>query len=202
MGLISNSSTIFDAGSMAAGFGGSMVLIKKITASGSANLSFVDGASGVVLDDTYKEYVFLLNNIHPATTGKLNVFFRDGGTDYDAVCTGTNMSAYHAEDNSATNWYAESDSDVNQSATVPVIRNLGNDNDGCCAVIMHLFNPSNTTFVTSYLINTNYVYGSSYGSFNDRKGGYVNTAAAIDGVKFQMASGNIDAGTISLYGIA
>ena len=32
MGLISNGSTVFDAGSMAAGFGGSMVFIKKLTA--------------------------------------------------------------------------------------------------------------------------------------------------------------------------
>ena len=37
---------------------GSMVFIKKLTASSSATLSFVDGSDGVVLDDTYKEYVF------------------------------------------------------------------------------------------------------------------------------------------------
>ena len=48
MGLISNATTIFDAGAMASGFGGSMVFIKKLTASSSANLSFVHGASGVV----------------------------------------------------------------------------------------------------------------------------------------------------------
>ena len=201
MGLISNGTTIFDAGVMQAG-GGAMTFIKKLTASSSANLSFINGASGVVLDDTYKEYVFLFNNIHPQTTGALNVFFRDGGTDFDALCTGTNLSAYHTEDDQYTSLYSEGDSDVAQSATVRVIRNLGNDNDGCCAVKMHLFNPSTTTFVKHYLMNTNYVYGSSYGSFNDRKGGYINTTAAIDGVKFQMASGNIDAGDIYLYGIA
>jgi hypothetical protein len=43
------------------------VFIKKLTASSSATLSFVDGTDGVVLDDTYKEYVFTFNNIHPAT---------------------------------------------------------------------------------------------------------------------------------------
>ena len=48
MGLISNGSTIFDAGSMSAGFGGSMVFIKKLTASSSSTLSFVNGASSVV----------------------------------------------------------------------------------------------------------------------------------------------------------
>ena len=44
-----------------------MVFIKKLTASSSATLTFVDGASSVVLDSTYKEYVFTFNNIHPAT---------------------------------------------------------------------------------------------------------------------------------------
>ena len=46
---------------------GSMIFIKKLTASSSATLSFVDGSDGVVLDDTYKEYVFTFNNMHPAT---------------------------------------------------------------------------------------------------------------------------------------
>ena len=34
--------------------GGNMVFIKKLTASSSSALSFVDGASSVVLDNTYK----------------------------------------------------------------------------------------------------------------------------------------------------
>ena len=36
---------------------GSMVFIKKLTASSSATLSFVNGTSDVVLDSTYKEYM-------------------------------------------------------------------------------------------------------------------------------------------------
>ena len=59
MGLISNGSTIFDNGAMSVG--GSMTFIKKLTASSSSTLSFVDGASGVVLDNTYKEYYFTFN---------------------------------------------------------------------------------------------------------------------------------------------
>ena len=57
MGLKSNGTTIFDAGSMSAGFGGSMTFIKKLTASSSGSLSFVHGTSSVVLDSTYKEYI-------------------------------------------------------------------------------------------------------------------------------------------------
>jgi hypothetical protein len=45
---------------------GSMIFIKKLTASSSGTLSFVNGASDVVLDSTYKEYVFTFKDIHPA----------------------------------------------------------------------------------------------------------------------------------------
>ena len=48
--------------------GGSMTFIKKLTASSSSTLSFVDGSSDVVLDNTYKEYLFLFTNIHPSAT--------------------------------------------------------------------------------------------------------------------------------------
>ena len=45
---------------------GAMTFIKKLTASSSASLSFVDGSSDVVLDNTYKEYLFTFKNIHPS----------------------------------------------------------------------------------------------------------------------------------------
>ena len=200
MAIISNGTTIADAGAFSASLG-SMVHIKTVTASSSADVTFVHGTSSVVLDGTYPVYLFKLINPHPATAGKLNVFFRDGDTDFDALCTGTNTSAYQDEAGTATSLYYENDSDATQSATVPVIRNLGNDNDGSCAAEIYLFNPSSTTFVKNYLITGTYIYGSSYGCFTDRKAGYVNTATAIDGVQFAMASGNIDSGTFKLYGI-
>ena len=185
------------------GAGGAIIPIKTLTASGDGDLSFVDGTSDVVLDNTYRTYVFKLINIHPASTGQMNVFFRDGGTNFDATVTSSNFSAYHAEDDSLTSLYYEGDADVAQGSTVPLIRNPGADSaDSSAVVIMYLFNPSSTTFVKHFLITDSYVYGDSYGAFSDRKAGYINTATAIDGVKFQMASGNIDAGTIKLYGIA
>ena len=180
----------------------SLTHIKTLTASSSADLSFVNGTSDVVLDSTYPIYLFKLINIHPASSSKMNVFFRDGGTNFDATVTSSNFSAYHAEDGSATSLYYETDSDVAQGSTVPLIRNLGGDQaDSSGVVTMYLFNPSSTTFVKHFITTDSYVYGSSYGAFSDRKAGYINTTTAIDGVKFQMASGNIDAGTIKLYGL-
>ena len=43
--------------------GGSMTFIKKLTASSSSTLSFVNGSSDVVLDNTYKEYIFFVLNL-------------------------------------------------------------------------------------------------------------------------------------------
>ena len=40
--------------------GDSMVFIKKLTASSSGTLSFVNGSSDVVFDGTYKEYVLII----------------------------------------------------------------------------------------------------------------------------------------------
>ena len=43
--------------------------------------------------------------------------------------------------------------------------------------------------------------GTSIYSWVSRNAGYGNTTSAVDGIKFQMSSGNIDSGTIKLYGI-
>ena len=51
---------------------GSMTFIKKLTASSSATLSFVDGSDGVTLDNSYKEYVFTFKDIHASTIAKFS----------------------------------------------------------------------------------------------------------------------------------
>ena len=51
--------------------GGAWNFIKKLTASGDSSLSFVDGTDDVVLDSTYKTYVFTFNNIHCFSIYKL-----------------------------------------------------------------------------------------------------------------------------------
>ena len=197
MAFISNGTTILDAGAFSVNLG-SMVLLSEQTASSSANISFTSG-----IDSTYPIYKFELINVHPASSSKMNMFFStDGGSNYNALVTSTNFSAYHAEDDSATSLYYEGDSHIAQGSTVPLIRNLGGDQaDSSGVVTMYLFNPSSTTFVKHFMTTDSYVYGSSYGAFSDRKGGYVNTTSAVNAIKFSMASGNIDSGTIKLYGI-
>ena len=203
MGLISNATTIFDAGSMAAGFGGSLVFIKKLTASGSGTLSFVNGASSVVLDSTYKEYFFIFNDIHPSTDdAEFTVNFRDGSTAYDATKTTTSFRAYQFESNSNGVGY-QTGQDLGQSTAVQKIGQLqGNDVDSAGSGFMHLFNPADTTFVKHFIVRYGHHYtNSAPGIIDNYTAGYGNVTAAIDAVQFKFTSGNIDVGDICLYGI-
>ena len=203
MGLISAGSTIFDAGAMSAGFGGSMVFIKKLTASSSATLSFVDGSGGVDFS-TYKEYLFIFNNIHPDGDQRDLTFNGsiDSGSNYNVTKTTTWFEALHWEDDSAAQIGYGTGNDLAQSTAFQTISSgLGNANDDSCNGFMHLFNPSSTTFVKHFMSNVTYS-NNSPASENSYIAGYCNVTAAIDGVQFSMSSGNIASGDICLYGIA
>jgi len=209
MGLISNGTTIFDSGSMASGFGGNMVFIKKLTASSSATLSFVDGSSDVVLDNTYKEYVFTFNNIHPSADQEDLQFnmSADSGSNYNVTKTTTAFRAFHNEAGNDTNLSYHTGEDLAQGTGFQSIAyETDNANDSGISGSLHLFNPSSTTFVKHFLAQTSSCLdgGATYGIYNLNffTAGYGNTTSAVDAIRFQMSSGNIDAGDICLYGIA
>ncbi len=193
---------------------GSMTFIKKLTASSSATLSFVDGTSDVVLDDTYKEYMFTFNNIHPGTEGTEFGFNMsvDSGSNYNVAKTTTFFYAYHYEDDSGGGNPAglsyHGGGDLAQGTGFQQLAtDQGADNDACLAGILHLFNPSSTTFVKHFIAQTSEYYLSDGAYANSRSNpnyiaGYGNTTSAVNAIRFQMSSGNIDAGDICLYGIA
>jgi len=182
--------------------GGSMVLIKKLTASSSSTLSFVNGTSDVVLDSTYKEYVFTFNNVHPVDNSvQFLVNFRDGGTDYDATKTTAFFNVENSEAGSSDGLRYRTAQDLVQStAFQPLTELTGNRGDESVSGTLHLFNPSSTTFVKHFIARTNNYVSNNY-SEDSFISGYCNTTTAIDGVQFKFASGNIDAGDICLYGI-
>jgi predicted NAD/FAD-binding protein len=205
MGLISNGTTIFDAGAIDSGIAkGALTFIKKLTASSSATLSFVDGASSVVLDNTYKEYLFTFKNIHPqnnATRLKFNVSI-DAGSNYNVAKTSTMFNAYHNEGDTGAALAYETGTD---SAQATGTEHLGNDttnaNDSCMGGYLHLFNPASTTFVKHFISRAATLANGEY-AVDTYKAGYCNTTSAIDAIQFSMSSGNIDAGDICLYGIS
>ena len=200
MGVISNGTTLLDAGSISAAKG-ALTHIKTLTASSSSDLTFLHGSASVVLDGTYKEYIFKFYDIHPSANSMLSVNFRDGGTNYDATKTSTFFEAYQNEAGTSTSLAYVTDYDLAQSTGVQRLGYVGTENDESLAGTMHLFDPANTTFVKHFMSEV-HGYHSSDLAINTFVSGYCNVTAAIDGVQFTMASGNIDAGTIKLYGVS
>ena len=199
---VGRSSGLVKAASVA---GGAWTKIKELTASGSATLSFVDGTSDVVLDSTYPIYRFSFINIHPSAASEFEVGFRDGSTAYDATKTTSAFMTYHMEDDSNTTLAYQSAEDTAQGTGFQNLMTgsqIGLDNDECMSGEMWLFDPSSTTFVKHFQTETGHASNDSpVICTRTFVAGYCNVTAAIDAVQFKMGSGNIDSGTIKLYGL-
>ncbi len=178
---------------------GALNLISTQTASSSSTISFTSG-----IDSTYKEYIFKFINIHAAT---LNSQFHfqastDGGSSYGVTVTTTNFIAYHNESGSATGLAYQTGYDLAQSTSRSLITGEnGTENDESSSGSLHLFDPSNTTFVKHFM-SRHQQYTSGDYSYDNYSAGYFNTTSAIDAIEFKMSSGNIDSGVIKLYGVS
>jgi len=182
---------------------GSMTFIKKLTASGSSTLSFVDGTDGVVLDDTYKEYVFTFNNIECSFDGgQLSMLGSiDGGSNYNVVKTTTFFAALHSQNDDVSFAY-NTGKDIAQGTGRAIISyGTGNGSDESVSGTLNLFNPSSTTFVKHFTSNFNSHHQSDY-SINSYTGGYFNNTSAINAIRFDFDNGTMTTGDICLYGIA
>jgi len=181
--------------------GSSLVLISEQTASSSATIDFTSG-----IDSTYKEYIFKFINIHGSTqNGNFNFNMSiDNGSNYNVTKMTTFFRTYHDEGDSNTTLGYKASSDLTQSTSDQTISyDIDTNNDDNTSGYLQLFDPSNTTFVKHFIGVTNYYqnFGKT-GPFGIYYAGYCNTTSAIDGVRFKMSSGNIDAGTIKMYGVS
>ena len=175
--------------------GGSLNLLSTVTI--SSGTSSVDFTSGI--DSTYKEYRFSYINVHGPNEG-LQVGFRDGGSNFDAVKTTTFFKASHAENDSDTDLSYRVNADIAQGTGLQSLGSTpGTDNDQSITGYLHLFDPSNTTFVKNFVseCTTNADAGTLQHTF---VAGYCNTTSAIDGVQFKFNS-NIDSGIFKMYGV-
>ena len=193
-----NNNAVKNIDSLASASTGDLVFISKQTASSSASISFTSG-----IDSTYKEYVFYFVNIHPATDAVKFQFnlSTDGGSTYAVTKTTTFFRARHREDDVVTSLDYKTANDLAQSTSDQILDDgLGNDSDQALSGSLTLFNPSSTTFVKHFISDINEIQDNDM-SLRGFVAGYANTTSAIDGVKFQMSSGNIDSGDILLYGV-
>jgi len=182
---------------------GSMTLIKTVTASNDATIDFVDGTSSVVLDNTYPVYLFKMINVHGVTDDTQFKFQGNasGESGFNETITSTYFKGGQNEAGDYTILGYGTGSDQAQGTGYQTIsENMGNANDECGSGELYLFNPSSTTFVKHFLVKLQHQQHASQ-SYQSYTAGYFNTTSAIDEISFKFASGNIDSGTIKLYGI-
>ena len=180
--------------------GGSLVLISEQTASSSSTISFTSG-----IDSTYKEYVFKFIDIHLSTENGDFIFqgSTNGGSSYGVTLTTTYFQAQQDEAGNNASLQYVTGVDLAQSTSFQkLMRDNSVDNDECNIGTLHLFEPSSTTFVKHFISTTTSI--TSEGDprcLNAFIAGYFNTTSAIDAIQFKCTSGNIDAGTIKMYGV-
>ena len=179
--------------------GGSLTLISTQTASSSSTISFTSG-----IDSTYKEYIFKFINIHPGHSSYTDFLFNmsaDSGSNYNVTKTTTYFSAISFENGSYADIEYSTALDTAQGTGFQTLTdNTGNDNDQCLSGTLHLFDPSSTTFVKHFKSRISNAENQS--AIDTFVAGYGNTTSAVDAVQFKFLAGNIDSGTIKLYGVS
>jgi hypothetical protein len=181
-------------------FGDGITLISSQTASASASISFTSG-----IDSTYKAYKFVFSNIHPSALANLEFNATTDGSNWNVVKTSTAFYVEHEEDggSGAVGYSGIDEAQATGFQQLTTGSNPSIDNDACIVGNLQIFNPSNTTFVKHFISRTTF-YGENDADRSSNSGhvaGYFNTTSALTGFQFKMRSGNIDAGTIYLYGI-
>ena len=178
---------------------GNMVLISSQTASASASISFTTG-----IDSTYKEYQFYFINIHPSEQADFTFnMSTDSGSNYNVTKTSTVFRAYHLPDGSSTSLAYDTGAGLAQSTGEQITTSssdLGTGNIDSLSGTLCLFNPSSTTYVKHYMSDINYIDYEDI-TLNCFISGYCNTTSAVNAIRFKMSSGNIDDGTILMFGI-
>ena len=178
--------------------GGGLNLISTQTASSSATIDFTSG-----IDSTYKEYIFKFIDIHSSAGNNYMGFQANAscGSGFNETVTSTYFRAYHQEDDNSASLSYDGGRDLAQgTGLIEIISDFNTDNDACGVGTLHIFDPSNTTFVKHFIARTT-IYHYSAAARDMFVAGYINTTSAIDEIQFKLSSGNIDSGTFKLYGV-
>jgi len=197
-----NNNSISDVTELAGVPSGAIVHIKTLTASSSSTISFIDGSSSVVFDNTYPVYFIKFISVHPGTNDQPLTFQgTTDGSNFNTTITSTHFEALVRENNSSPSVNYQSSQDLSQSTDFQYIqKDFGNDDDQNGSGTLFIFNPSSTTFVKHFVCRSvGYVYEDYVKDYF--AAGYLNTTSAIDAIQFKMSSGEIQGGTIDLFGV-
>ena len=171
------------------------------TPSGVGTLDITSG-----IDSTYPAYAFHYYNFRPVQN-QVDFMFQVNAHDGSSQLTGfdetVTSSFYYTQggesSGSNTSYYATMDL-ANQTGYIPLNYEVGSDADQSTSGVLWLFNPSSTVFQTHFLSESNFAQSDNYAAAA-YVGGYFHTTDAITQISFKFDSGNIDAGTIKMFGV-
>jgi len=199
MAVVSGGTTLIDNGILDAAVPtGSLILLSTQTASASATISFTSG-----IDSTYDKYVFKFYDIHASTDAINFTFQADTGTNtsYNQTITSTIFQAYNNEAGGSTGLdYLGSHDQAQGTAFQNLTVNTGNGNDESVSGYLEIYNPSSSVFVKHFIARINSYNANDFTS-DYYTAGYFNLITALTRFQFKMSSGNIDSGTIKMYGV-
>jgi hypothetical protein len=174
--------------------GGGLVLLSHTTISSStASAAFTSG-----IDSTYDAYKFVLSGVRPVTDDvDFHLLFSvDGGSSY---LSGDYKYQVTARDSGGNTEDAGSDS---ASFIILTADDVGNESDESFNAEMVLYHPSNTAFHKQIAFQGVYYDHAALPNRLLGIGANSGSVAAVTGIKFQFASGNIAEGSFTMYGIA
>jgi len=182
------------------GRAGALMPLSLFTSDGSdATASFTSG-----IDSTYDEYLFIFNSIHPETDAQRFQFNGsvDSGSNYNVTKTTSIFTSYRSEnpDNDGAMGYASADDIAQGTGFQSLTGGVGSGNDECCSGYLKLFNPASTTFAKHFIVRANHYHKDDF-TEDAFTAGYFNTTSAIDAIQFQFLSGEIQGGTIGMFGV-
>jgi len=159
------------------------------------------------IDATYNEYQFHMVNIHAGTDSDVFGFQFNaaGASGFDEAIVSAFFKAENAESGGSANVAYSGAHDQATTDGNGIYQHLAydmeNDNDEAFSGTLTLYAPADTTYVKHFVSRGNYVHHSGKYSQATYASGYINAEEAIDEISFKMASGNIDAGSIHMYGV-
>ena len=174
--------------------GGSMILLKTVTASNVANVVFDHGSNGVVFDTTYKSYLINVVRAYGATNDqKIHMKARVSGSNSSSNFRMQIM--YHTYNGSTSTNPASAPNNDKLYQNAGTIRNT---NPEYFVGQFYLYGIGESTRMSmtgqaTYKNNSGYLHNEAFSSGSDAN-------ETTSGIEFTMASGNIY-GTFSLYGL-
>ena len=187
---------------------GNLTLLTTVNVSSSTStVSFTSS-----IDSTYNSYLFKFIDIHPASEYGYFQFQADTGTNtnYNQAITSTSFTSTNNEaDTEAIINYQTGSDQAQGTAFQHLSDQLEADNDSCLCGTLHIFDPSNTTFVKHFIARTQF-HQADPSSREYYVAGYFNTTTALTRFQFKILgtsggagnSNTIDSGTIKLYGVS